>query len=211
MPFYLNQLLPLKFHQEIIENSFLQKYSKGQLIISELERDDRIRYIQSGWISLSKAGKAVALLDSGFQTHDLHSDEPAVLTSYSIHAVNDALIYSMPRQLFRQAILSGGEHSVLSSLKVASAVFKTLLFYTYLKDDRPLEIRLAEFYWHIGHKMKDGSRKIPDSISQKVISSLLNASREEVNRRKKLLVNSGFIVKYNDHEYLNPVTPLLIG
>lgn len=55
-----------------------------------------------------------------------------------------------------------------------------------------LEIRMASFLWNIGAPQKDGCRYVPP-LSQSILALCLGTAREEVNRKKKSLLDMGYL------------------
>jgi CRP-like cAMP-binding protein len=86
---------------------------------------------------------------------------------------------------------------------------RTRLLYARRNTD-PLEVRLAYLLWTLAELLPDGHRRIPSDISQAPLASLLGVPREEVSRKRNLLVKTGYLFERDGDWFIDPSTPLLL-
>jgi hypothetical protein len=75
----------------------------------------------------------------------------------------------------------------------------------------PLDIGLAVLLWMLGAPAAEGRKKIPAGIPQFALARLLGASREEISRKRNMLVATGYLVKENGDEFMDAMTPMLFA
>lgn len=209
LPPFVQHLVNKEFWPQLIESSTIETFSKKSHLIYEGERDNCSRLILSGWTGVIKGSNALALIENTFQCANIHLDDEAYPSPYDLIAATAVTSFNMKRSVLRHAL----ENSPTSGLMLVSAQanrnLDAIMFFGSLKDGPSLESRLAKLLWRIGKTIETGEKRLPEGIGQDIVANLVGTTREELNRKKRLLVGTGYISKRDGIEYMDPMTPLL--
>ncbi len=74
----------------------------------------------------------------------------------------------------------------------------------------PLELMLAQTWWQLAQPAPNGARRFTGRIAQQALASHFGVTREEVNRKMKMLEKAGYIVRERGGLTLSPEVAFLL-
>lgn len=186
----------------------LRVVAKGGSLLKLGEQSPYAYFMQAGWCSVSVEGYITELLSptSAFLV-SMSESTPAWAEVVALSKVTVACIELKTLRAVME------RHPKLSTLFLETALRRLArahIFYA-LKGSQPLEQRLADVLWHVSTPDDSGARVVPTSLTQAVLASLLGAPREEVNRKRQLLVKTGYLYEVDGQWHLDAMTPMLLS
>jgi CRP-like cAMP-binding protein len=182
----------------------LKTYTKGGVIGREGERSSRIEILRSGWGVLTINGKTVGLAGEGrVYTPSVRTIIPNVAT---LTAIGPMTTLSFERDALVALLVSSPE-AMLGVADMCIARVLDFQLFLYHMSLPALEHRISEVLWAVSAPQPDGSRMVPSVITQQVLADLLQTSREDVNKKRKVLVSSGYLAKKGTSWFLSAETP----
>jgi CRP-like cAMP-binding protein len=178
---------------------------KGELLVQTGQIHHGMIIVQSGWLAADIDDVCVAILPPN-SFYALNLGETARPAAANLRAVSsDTNIVVIDRDTLG-SVLSEAPGVLLAICGSLVQVLGRHFTDTAKRITEPLEVRLAGFLWSIGIPAGDGSRRIPSVIPQPYIASYLGASREEVSRKRQLLIRSGYLSK-RDNDWFMELPP----
>jgi CRP-like cAMP-binding protein len=183
--------------QKLRESSSLYAVPKGEILVRTGQFFDSIIFVQSGWLAADIGDVCVNLMPSNtlFLLWLGSAPRPAISNVRVVAAGTSIAL------LDRKAL----EEALLESPRTLMTMYDDLLRHLKACHERtsaiaqdPLEQRLAAFLWEYGIPTEDGGRRVPSGIPQQDLASYLGASREELSRKRQLLIRSGYLLKKED-------------
>lgn len=190
------------------QSGVIQTVAKGSALLSLGEPTPYAFFIQSGWCALYVDSYVTQLLapQSAFMV-SLTETVPAWGTVVSLSKVT---VVCLELKTLRVVLDRNPWLMALFFETALRRLARAHVFYA-LKGAQPLEHRLADVMWHVSTPDESGSRILPASLTQTVLASLLGAPREEVNRKRQLLVKTGYLYEMDGQWQLDAMTPLLLA
>lgn len=189
--------------RKIRDNSYVTPVRKGEVLVQTGQVHRGMIVVQSGWLAADIDDVCVAILppNSFYVLNIGASARPAACNLRAVSS--DTNIVVVDRETLSSVLVDAP--SVLMSIcdSLVQLLGKTFTD-TAKRITEPLELRLAGFLWNIGIPVGDGSRRIPSAIPQPYIASYLGASREEISRKRQLLIRSGHLSKRDGDWFMEP-------
>ena len=184
----------------------IETYVKGDTIQTEGELSPRVWTIISGWATVSIKGVIVGLSGPGRIYTAAMGSSPVNVTTFATLGSPMALSFDREEVV---RVLSRNPLVLLGFVDLT--IGRVLEYQTFLhhRGLASIEQRIAEVLWGVSTPQPDGSRLVPDEITQTVLASLLQTSREEVGKKRKLLVASGHLSRRETGWHLDRTTPML--
>ena len=184
----------------------IETYVKGDTIQTEGELSPRVWTIISGWATVSIKGVIVGLSGPGRIYTAAMGSSPVNVTTFA--TLGSLMALSFDREEVMR-VLSRNPLVLLGFVDLT--IGRVLEYQTFLhhRGLASIEQRIAEVLWGVSTPQPDGSRLVPDEITQTVLASLLQTSREEVGKKRKLLVASGHLSRRETGWHLDRTTPML--
>jgi CRP-like cAMP-binding protein len=198
------KVLSAKAQRKIRANSYIQTLQKGQCIVQTGEFFDDVIVVQSGWLALDIDNVCVSLLPPN-TFYFLYLGEIARPAVCNLRAVSSNTSIAV---MNKDALWEAFEEAPKILRNLCDGVIQQMaksFSNTAKRITEPLEVRLAHFLWGIGIPQADGTRRIPSVIPQSYIASYLGASREEISRKKQMLVRTNYLYKKDNDWYLERV------
>jgi CRP-like cAMP-binding protein len=173
---------------------------KNEVLVRAGEMPGDVLLVQSGWLVAELDNVCVSLLapNSLYFLYALEAkaavcDLFAVASNTSVAVLDKSTLWSVleesPSTL---AALCDNLVQQIGKAQVATA----------RRVNEPLERRLAHLLWETGVPSGGGARRIPNMIPQKYMASYLGASREEISRKRGMLVDTGCLVERDGEWYM---------
>jgi CRP-like cAMP-binding protein len=186
------------------KHSYVESVPKGQLVMQTGEIFHDVIVVQSGWLAADIDDVCVNLLPANTFFFLYLGDvvRPAICNLRAVSSSTSIAV--IDKDAFWDALSEAPQimRSLCDSLvlQMSRAQVDTAKRIT-----EPLELRLANFLWGIGVPVGNGRRRIPSVIPQPYIASYLGASREEVSRKKQLLIRANYLYKVDNDWYMDRV------
>lgn len=190
--------------QKIREGSHGESLHKGQVVVQTGQIFRDIIIVQSGWLALEIDDVCVNLLSTN-AVYFICLENDAQPATCNLAAVSDADVAVISKEVFRGVAFETPQ--VL--LKLCDGLLQNMVkafVDTAKRGTEPLEVRLANFLWGISLPVEGGSRRIPSAIPQPYLASYLGASREEISRKRQMLIRAGYMLKHGDDWYMERST-----
>lgn len=193
----------------LLETSLVATYKKGSYIVRVGERDKYVRLGLSGWSALQIGDTILGLASTSMQTNAVGKE--TLLATSDLIALTEVTAVLFDREKFTEAMLKSPPAGLLTLLSWSARNLNMVQMFSALKSNCPLDIGLATLLWMLGEPADGGRRKVPTSIPQFALARALGASREEVSRKRQVLVSTGYLSKEGGDEYLDAMTPMLLA
>jgi CRP-like cAMP-binding protein len=168
--------------------------SKNDTLPPQSNPPKDVIFVESGWFSVTIHDSIVSILKKGdtFMGPILPygSTSPSSITLTAVTPATAILIKRVPLL----TILHERPDLLFSMYEQASERVTRLLIRTAHQQVDPLELRLASFLWSLALPREDGNRALP-SINQSVLAACLGTGREEVSRKRQILVQKELIYR----------------
>lgn len=197
------------------EQALLQQHSrtytalKGEHIVREGDIVDRVVYIAKGWCAFELDGSPVEVLAPGSVTFcgAPYSNSAA---AFDLVALSKVSLIEFERSIVFDV---GARHPEALRALVESSLACLVRAHASrsLKGAEPLELRLLDLLWHLSSSVGPDLREVPRQLTQSVLGSLLGTTREEVSRKRQMLIKAGFLVQKDDTWGLTPATLLALS
>ncbi|HEU4622155.1 MAG TPA: Crp/Fnr family transcriptional regulator [Burkholderiaceae bacterium] len=187
----------------------LAMLGKGERLIRAGQIVDTVAFIYAGWVALESRGVSVLLLRPG-ETCLNAFDLEARRSDVDVRAMSPASVALIDRRALRGLLPRYPEVFYTLFQRVMQRV-ESLFIAQARQGPDPLEVRLAWLLWTLGEPEADGTRRVSNEVPQSVLASLLGASREEINRKRRMLMRAGFIIPDTDGTRLAASIALLLG
>lgn len=192
----------------ITANARIESYKKNDVILKEGVYADKMLLISSGYCATRIQGRIIGILGPS-AAYGSTLTKPTPLVS-SLVALGPVISMSIKTDALVK-VFSRNPGLVLHFLdKAVSLIKDQMLYQFYIRHILP-EVRIAGILWFLGERRVDGSKAIPAVITQDILADMLGLSREEVNKKRKLLVTSRHLYKLEDTWHLSVMTPVLLG
>lgn len=196
--------------KEIVRKSGqLISYKNGEEIVKEGTIPDHLVMVQSGYAAIQTMGRILEIIGpGGVLGPTLLSDTPMFS---SLTAIGNTNIMVMNLADLKKVFLRNPQ----TLLRVMDITMQRAYKYQALlhRIGAPaIEIRYASVLWNISIPQPDGSRQIPSAITQNHVASLLRTTREEISRKRKILIATKYLYQKeapDAHWYLSAMTPVL--
>lgn len=190
--------------------AFLTSYQNGDYIIREGTTPSYLVMVQSGYCSVETMGRVLDICGPGGVMGPTLLEGAPLFSS--MRALGPVVIMAFDLKILQGIFLRNPE----TLLKVFDVTLHRAYKYQAILHNLGgvnIEVKYAAILWSLGTPQKDGSRRIPDVITQADIASLLRTTREEISRKRKLLVTAGYLFSKQEetgmHWYLSAEAPLL--
>jgi CRP-like cAMP-binding protein len=202
------QRLPSEDQAVLKANGQLRQYSKGEPLQREGEVPSRQVMINSGYACIEILGRALEVVGPGtvfgstmgvpVPNHaTLRAISPVVAMSFDVRVLSEVWVRN-PQML-------------LELVDFAVKRVQGYQSFLYSLSNPSVDIRLAAVLWHLGEPdPSTGFRKVPKCVTQTILASLLRVTREEVNKRIRILSVSQYLVMRGTEITMSPRTPVLI-
>ncbi len=197
------------FDQTLIRQSGLLRHvKKGEVISRPGDKSNYAYYLQMGWCSVSIEGHVTELL----------APTSVFMSSLTMHtpcwadviALSKTTLLCFELRTLREVLERNPELAMRFIETTLQRVARAHVFYA-LKGSQPVEQRIADILWHVSTPTDEGTRIVPVSLTQAVLASLLGTTREEVNRKRQMLIKTGYLYEEGEHWYMDAMTPMLLS
>ena len=209
LPAQIQQVISKEWWPALLETGLAATYKKGAYIIRVGERDKYVRVGLSGWTALRRVDTILMFASTWMQTNAVGTD--VVLASADLVTLTDVPVVLLDRAKFTEALLNSPPNGLLTILKWSQRNLDMIVTFSTIKSSCPLDVGLAALLWTLGAAAEDGRRKVPTGIPQHALARALGASREEVSRKRQMLVNTNYLVIEGCDEYMDAMTPMLLA
>jgi len=195
--------------QTLRESGRLAILTKGERLFRAGEIVEEVAFVYNGWIALEANSVSVLLLrpgDACLNSFDLSARRSNV----DVRAMSTVSICLLNRQVLRD-LLPRYPNVFYSLFDAAMRRFEHLYIVRSRQRLDPLEVRLAWLLWTLSQSEADGIRRVPNEVPQSVLASILGASREEINRKRRMLLRAGFLSADEHGARLEASIALLLG
>lgn len=178
---------------ELARNTKKKKYKSGEYFFYQGDNVNELFFLEMGRVEISKSdinGRKLTLwhIEEGgiFCLADLFYPKAFA----NAQAIEDSMIYSLPKSYFEKIIMGSGE----LSRDLICCMSSKLATYSSLVDDfafKKMEVRLAKTLICNFKSAKD--HEYCCSIAQEELASMVGASREAVGRCLKLFRERGLL------------------
>ena len=197
LPSLMNDL-SAEAKQRLRDTSSVYDVAKGKTLLRTGQFFDGIIVVQSGWLAADIDNVCVSLMppNSLFLLR-LGVAPRAASTNVRVVSANTT-IAMLDRDVLETALLE----SPSTLMTLCDALLRRVrqgFEHTASIALHPLEHRLATFLWEYGHPIVDGARRAPSGVPQLDLASYLGASREELSRKRQLLIRAGYLHKIDDY------------
>lgn len=180
--------------------SYTSSLQKNEVLVRAGEMPSDVILVQSGWLVAELDNVCVSLLppNSVYFLYALEAkasvcDLLAVANNTTVAVIDKDTLWSVLEE--SPSILSGLCDSLVQQIGKSQVAIAR-------RVTEPLERRLANLLWETGIPCGNGARRIPNIIPQKYMASYLGASREEISRKRKMLVVAGCLTERDNDWYM---------
>ena len=180
---------------QLQEAGTLYELGKKESLPVQTNPPKHVIFVESGWFSIAIHNTTVSILKQGdtFMGPLPPSQSPSSITLTAVTASAAILIEREP--------LLGFLHERPDLLfclyeQASERVTRTLIQQAY-QHKEGLETRMCSFLWGLGLSHEEG-RTVP-AINQAVLADCLGTSREEISRKRQLLVQRGSLQQIGGH------------
>lgn len=208
--------LPPLFHPlsetdraKLRESGCLVMLGKGERLFRFGQIVDSVAFVYGGWVALEIRGASVLLLRPG----DAHLNALEFVerrADVEARAMSAASVALLDMKTLK-AVLPRYPDVLFAIYERATSRIDLLFLAQARQGGDPLEVRLAWLLWTLAHPEPDGARRLTDEVPQSVLAGMLGASREEINRKRRMLVRTGYLAAGTHGARLDPSTALLLG
>lgn len=183
--------------------------AKGERLIRAGALVDSVAFVHSGWVALEVRNISVMLLRPGeAYMNSFYLDERRA--AVEVRAMSSASVALLDRRALKSVLARSPD--LLFAIFERAVVRMDLLYVAQAKlGTDPLEVRLAWLLWTLGQPAPHGARRLPEEVPQNVLAGMLGASREEINRKRRMLMRAGFLSVDESGTRLDASTALLLG
>lgn len=186
----------------------LRVIAKGDALLKPGEQSAFAFFLQTGWCSVAVESYITELLSPGSVfLVSLSESTPAWA---EVTALSKVTVQCIELKTLRAVMERNPKLAAVFLETALRRLARAHIFYA-LKGSQPLEQRLADVLWHVSTPDESGSRIVPASLTQAVLASLLGAPREEVNRKRQLLVKTGYLYEVDGQWHMDAMTPMLLS
>lgn len=189
--------------RKIRDNSYVTSVRKGELLVQTGQIHQGMIIVQSGWLAADIDDVCVDILPPN-SFYVLNLGATARAAACNLRAVSSDTNIAVVDRDTLGSVLSEAPGVLMSICDSLVQLLSKHFTNTAKRITEPLELRLASFLWSIGIPVGDGSRRIPSAIPQPYIASYLGASREEISRKRQLLIRSGYLSKRDSDWFMEP-------
>lgn len=182
---------------------------KGEAIVRPGELVDALHFFHAGWYALVIGG-SVANIYGPHEVHTLALEASPTRSPALLRALSPGSIAVVPRAFVRQALLGSPELALFVANQSIHALARARIFHARRNTD-PLDVRLAHVLWSLAERRDDGMRRVIPELPQAEIASLLGVTREEVSRKRQLLVKAGYLFERGGEWFMDAGTPLMLA
>jgi CRP-like cAMP-binding protein len=209
LPAVIQQLVAKEWWPVLLDTGLVATYKKGTHIIRMGERDNYVRLGLSGWTALQRGNAILGLASTSMQTNAVGLDND--LATCDLYTLTEVTAVLLDRVKFAEALMNSPPTGLMAILKMSQRNLDMIVTLSTIKTLCPLDIGLAVLLWMLGAPAAEGRKKIPAGIPQFALARLLGASREEISRKRNMLVATGYLVKENGDEFMDAMTPMLFA
>lgn len=200
--------LPEDAQNELRKTGYSTVFHKNSTVLKAGQLVNMVFFVRSGWFAFQVGGTTSTFYGSGEpiliglgRAHPRSPGDIVALTTGSV-AVIERLI--LRTQLLRhpEVMLAVMNHKLATLARMQTLYAR--------RSTDSLEVRLAYLLWTLAESTPGGHRRVPSDISQGSLASLLGVPREEVSRKRNLLVKTGYLFEREGEWYIDPSTPLLL-
>jgi hypothetical protein len=209
LPTQIQQLVAKKWWGPLMDSGVAATYKKGSYFIRVGERDRYIRMGLAGWTALQRKNTILMIASTWMQTNAVGLDP--VSATADLVTLTEVPAILLDREIFTEALMDSPPIGLLTVLKWSQRHLDMIVNFSAIKSSCPLDVGLAALLWILGTATDSGRKKVPIGIPQLALARMLGTSREEINRKWKVLANTGYLTKDGDDEYLDAMTPMLLA
>lgn len=167
---------------------------KKSLLPREINFAKNVVFVEEGWLYLTIAEVIVSILQAGETFFSpVISDEPDIQASITLTAATAAVVITTPKDRLIEA-LAHSPDAIFDLYARASRRNVRMLARMAQQQKDSLDVRLASLLWSLSVPRPDGHRIIPP-INQTILASCLATGREEVSRKRQMLVQQGILFR----------------
>ncbi|MDQ0087585.1 CRP/FNR family transcriptional regulator [Paenibacillus anaericanus] len=176
------------------------QYSKGQMLLNEGEKSDKLFIVNYGQVKVSKFtmdGKEqiLYLLTSGEFFGELHLFNPDETHNFSVYAIEDTEICLLTKESMEQIMKDNPEISIKLLTEVTQRLAHTENLAQNLatkNSDARVAYMIMEFCDKFGRNLKEGVL-IELPLSREEIACYVGVTRETISRKLSKFEKLGFI------------------
>lgn len=169
---------------------------KKSPLSSQISFANEVVFIEEGWLYLTIAGVIVSVFQAGETFFSpVISDEPNIQASITLTAATPSVVVTIPKECLIN-VLSDRPAILFELYARASRRNVRMLARMAQQQTDSLDVRLASLLWSLSVPLPNGNRIIP-AINQTILASCLGTGREEVSRKRQLLVQQGVLLRQN--------------
>jgi len=208
MPAMLRDLLPQQAQARVRESGRNRAVRKGSVLVEAGRVADSAIFFHAGWYALAIADVVVEFYGPGDAFLPPLDRAPA-RSPGRLKALTRGAVAIVPTAVLRDVLATEPLVSLGIANLALSMVMRSRVMYARMNRD-PLEIRLAYVLWSLSEPWPDGRRRVVAQLPQAEIASFLGVPREEVSRKRRMLVRSGYLVEEDGETWMDPSTPMLL-
>ena len=189
------------------QDGVLASYKKGQDLQKEGQIPSRQLLLNTGYATIQIRERVVEIVGPGtiFGSTLCH----ATPNPCTLRALSAVTAYSFSVKLLTEIWLRNPQ-SLLSLWDVAMLRVQDYQLFLHHLGTPSLEIRMGVVLWRLGAPQPDGTRVVSKDISQTVLADVLRTTREEISRRKAILLKMGVLLEAHDGYLMSSTAPLIL-
>lgn len=212
--------LPEEFHQLpagpqklLSEQGRVWPVRRGEMVLRKGAVGIPVIVVRSGLLALTHtlaSGERVTYRFYRAKNLVLSSLDPFDVFGGELFSVDISALICWPVEVFQEILLSAPEFHLYIT-KQLLLMQRQRAFREALVNTLPLESCLAYLLWALADAQPDGSRLLSVRIPQLLLAQYFRVSREEINRKRQLLKQAGYLADTEKGVWLNSACPALFA
>lgn len=167
---------------------------KKDSLSPEISLSSHVVFVEEGWLYLTIAEVIVTVFVAGETLFSpTVTEEADIQANIRLTAATDAVVITIPKDTLIEA-LATHPAALFDLYARASRRNVRMLARMAQQQTDPLDVRLAALLWNLALPRPDGNRTVP-AINQTILASCLGTGREEVSRKRQVLVQQGVLLR----------------
>lgn len=190
----------------LMANGRIEQYEKNHIIFKEGSFSSKFIIINSGYCATQVQRRVISIYGPPYiHSNTISTATPLVCTLRALSTVF-AVVFDYS---FLLPVLLRNPKILLTLLDYSILLLKKNMEFHQAFTSTSPEVRIAAVLWTVGEQMLDGTRRIPPVVTQDILADMLRFTREEVNKKRKLLVTAGYLYKIETTWYLSAMALVL--